>query len=87
MITTTSKRVAVKLIIVDLGSGSCWTHSGSPLISLSNTSISNPPNPVSSLQISSRLFLKKVLLRERYRPFRTVKDKICYRVATHKFDE
>lgn len=48
----------IKLIIVDLGSGSCWTHSGSPFIS---------PNPVSSLQMSSRLFLKKVLLRERYR--------------------
>lgn len=41
-----------KLVIVDLGSGSCWTHVGA-----SNT----------SLQATARLFLKKVLLRERYR--------------------
>jgi len=41
-----------KLVIVDLGSGSCWTHVGA-----SNT----------SLQASARLFLRKVLLRERYR--------------------
>jgi hypothetical protein len=41
-----------KLVVVDLGSGSSWTHVGTIN---------------ASLQTSSRLFLKKVLTRERYR--------------------